>query len=615
MSTPTLVFRPESIGGVRVDLEQLIATRTLIQANSGGGKSRMLRYILEQTHGHIQQIIIDPEGEFASLREKFDYLLAGRDGDVPADLKTAKLLARRLLELNASAVIDLYELDYQKRRHFVRLFLDELMHLPRTLWRPVLIPIDEAHVFCPERGAGEAESTNSVIALCTQGRKRGFAPLLATQRISKLHKDAAAELLNKLIGRTGLDVDLKRAGDELGMDKETRQQLRDLEPGEFFAFGPAISRSVVKVRSGPIQTSHPQPGKVAPPAPPAPTAVKKLMQQMQDLQHEAEEEARTIADLQRDLTKVRGELKRAQRTTPAAAADPAVVQKQVTAAVARERKAVNQSHQNEIKKLRGALEAAMKFIINITAQNFDAAGVDKAELERAVSAAVAKATQMVDSRLEVRAKQIEKLRTSAQQIIGTLKQVLGDAEVVIDLTVNRQEPFAVKLPAKPRESPQRSIAPSVNGNGSLPKGEHAVLTAACQYPDGVTRQQLTILTAYKRSSRDAYIQRLREKGLVQLRGELVIAAEGAEQHLGDFEPLPTGEALQQYWLDRLPAGERAFLEELIVAHPNGLTRDELSDRTEYKRSSRDAYLQRMSAKQIIEITGGSVRAADFLFDT
>ena len=38
-----------------------------------------------------------------------------------------------------------------------------------------------------------------LIELCTQGHKRPFATILATQRIAKLHKDAAADLLNVLI--------------------------------------------------------------------------------------------------------------------------------------------------------------------------------------------------------------------------------------------------------------------------------------------------------------------------------------------------------------------------------------------------------------------------------
>ena len=88
-----------------IDLEKLIDNRLLVQANSGGGKSWLLRWLLEQSHGKVQQIVIDLEGEFSTLRENFDYILAGKDGDTPADPRSAGLLARKLLELNVSARI------------------------------------------------------------------------------------------------------------------------------------------------------------------------------------------------------------------------------------------------------------------------------------------------------------------------------------------------------------------------------------------------------------------------------------------------------------------------------------------------------------------------------
>jgi hypothetical protein len=50
--------------GIRCDLSVLIDTRLLMQASSGGGKSWALRRLLEQSHGKVQQIVIDPEGEF-----------------------------------------------------------------------------------------------------------------------------------------------------------------------------------------------------------------------------------------------------------------------------------------------------------------------------------------------------------------------------------------------------------------------------------------------------------------------------------------------------------------------------------------------------------------------
>src|SRR5439155_22756441 len=226
---------------------------------SGGGKSWLLRRILEQSHGKVQQIVIDLEGEFATLRERYDYVLAGKDGDTPADPRSAGLLAKKLLELNVSAIIDLYELHLQERKHFVRLFLESMINAPKTLWHPCLVVIDEAHKFCPEKEQSEASS--AVIDLATLGRKRGYCAILATQRLSKLHKDAAAECNNKLIGRTNLDVDMKRASEELGFtSKDKMMALRHLEAGAFFAFGPAISQEVIKVTIGDVHTTHPKAG-------------------------------------------------------------------------------------------------------------------------------------------------------------------------------------------------------------------------------------------------------------------------------------------------------------------------------------------------------------------
>jgi hypothetical protein len=62
----------------------------LIQANSGGGKSYCVRRICEQSYHFAPQIIFDVEGEFHTLREKFDYILAApKGGDCVADIKSA----------------------------------------------------------------------------------------------------------------------------------------------------------------------------------------------------------------------------------------------------------------------------------------------------------------------------------------------------------------------------------------------------------------------------------------------------------------------------------------------------------------------------------------------
>lgn len=294
---------------MELDLNKLISTRLLVQANSGGGKSWLLRKILEESHGKVQQIILDLEGEFSTLRERYDYLLVGRDGEIPCNIKTAQLLSKKILELNVSTIIDLSELKHHERITFVKRFLDGLLDAPRKLWHPALIVVDEAHQFCPQ--ASKSESASSVIDLMTRGRKRGFCGILATQRISKLHKDACAEANNKLIGRTGLDIDRKRASEELGFNsKEDAISLRYLEPGEFYAFGPAISKEVIKFKVGDVKTTHPEPGRSLLKPSKTPDNIKKLLKDVIDLPKEVEEELKTkndflnkINELKRDLRK------------------------------------------------------------------------------------------------------------------------------------------------------------------------------------------------------------------------------------------------------------------------------------------------------------------------
>ena len=306
----------ETKKNVELDLQRLIATRLLIQANAGGGKSWLIRRLLEQSHGKVQQIVIDLEGEFSTLREKYDYLLVGKDGEIPANIQTAELLSRKLLMLNVSTIIDLSELKHHERITFVKRFLDSLVNAPRELWHPCLIVIDEAHQFCPEKT--KSESASSVIDLLTRGRKRGFCGVLATQRIAKLHKDAAAECTNGFVGRTVMDIDRKRAGYDLGFNKKEQEMgLKKMEDGEFFGYGPAISKDdYVKVKVGDVNTIHPEPGKNILKSSKTPDNIKKLMKDVIDLPKEVQEELKTKQDMQKRISELKRDVRVLEQNKP-----------------------------------------------------------------------------------------------------------------------------------------------------------------------------------------------------------------------------------------------------------------------------------------------------------
>lgn len=294
---------------LKVDLSRLLVTRALVQAGSGGGKSYALRKIIEESHGKVQQIILDIEGDFLTLREKFDFIVAGRGGDIPVSVKTAEVLARKVLELHADIIIDLSELKQHDKIIFVKNFCDALIASPKELWHPAMVVIDEAHLFAPEKA--KSESLPAVVDLVTRGRKRGFCVILATQRIAKLHKDAAAECQNKLMGLATLDIDMKRVADELGFRTQDKMlTLRNLEPGEFYALGPAISNEVLKVKIGKVKTTHPEAGKVGAVPTPLPTGkIKSILAKLTDLPKVAETELKDKAALVAKLRELERELK------------------------------------------------------------------------------------------------------------------------------------------------------------------------------------------------------------------------------------------------------------------------------------------------------------------
>ncbi len=188
---------------VAFDLTTLIETRLIVQANSGGGKTWAIRRILEQSHSKVQHIVIDVEGSLRTLREQYEYLLLGSETDevdFPITPANVAQVVMQLLEMHTSVILDLYEFLPSQRHEIVRIFLEALINAPKHLWHDCLVVIDEAHVFCPERGASSAKQ--AVEALCSRGRARGFCAILATQRISKLGKDALGECNNKLIRKS-----------------------------------------------------------------------------------------------------------------------------------------------------------------------------------------------------------------------------------------------------------------------------------------------------------------------------------------------------------------------------------------------------------------------------
>ena len=91
-------------GKAELDLQELITGRTLLCSISRWGKTWTARRIVEQVFGKTGIIIVDVEGEYATLRDRYPLLIIGKDVAVVPE--SAEFLADQILEHDLSAIVD-----------------------------------------------------------------------------------------------------------------------------------------------------------------------------------------------------------------------------------------------------------------------------------------------------------------------------------------------------------------------------------------------------------------------------------------------------------------------------------------------------------------------------
>lgn len=537
-----------------IDLNKLITTRALICANSGGGKSWLLRRLLEQSHGKIQQIIIDLEGEFTTLREKYDYLLVGQEGEIPASIKTASLLAKKLLELNVSTIIDLSELKQHERIIFVKRFLESLINLPKKLWHPCMITLDETHLFAPEKS--KSECLSAVIDVATRGRKRRYPLVGATQRLSKLNKDVCAELINQFIGRTGLDIDRKRAGDNLGFNsKEKLISLRNLKPGEFYAFGPAISTEVIKIKVGKVYTSHEVSGRNITQPSKTPENIKKILKDLIDLPKEADEDMNIKQNMKNKIIELKRQIIVLEHNKP----KPEAVKTKKLIQWENDFNKMKSNYLNEINLLK---------VKNNTL-------------------------------------------TNTENKIRDLLEINPVREMVAEKTY--LEGIAVKTKIQGKKDLEIEVK-------SLRLGAMKILGwLAGVYPKSLTKQRLATLSGFSRKGGtfNTYLSELKRNGWIKSihNSNLLLITDEGLNNAKDIPDIPSGNDLINMWSKRFRAGAGKLLKIICGKYPDSITKEDLGIEGDFEPTGGtfNTYLSELKRNNLIKIEGDNIIASKEFF--
>jgi len=256
-----------------LNIKDVVASRTYIASETRFGKSHLARLITEECFGHIGIIIIDPEGEYASLREKYPFLIIGRDVPIEVETETlkaatAEFMAQQVLETKVSVIIDLSLVeDVESAKEYVDTFLRRFFHLQTTAKQPYLVIWEEAEDFAPEAGApGTRTCLEIATTYARRGGKRGIGIIFIGHRPAWISKGILSQCPNKAVGRIE-STDMKALEEYARIPASIVEKLvpKTDDEGEIVYSGPSRGEfcftgdwveKTTFVKVGPVKTTH-----------------------------------------------------------------------------------------------------------------------------------------------------------------------------------------------------------------------------------------------------------------------------------------------------------------------------------------------------------------------
>jgi hypothetical protein len=563
----------------------------------GAGKTNAARVMAEEMFATgLPFVAVDPVGSWWGLRAGRGGapglaipIFGGKRGDVPLERGGGELLADLVVAQRLSCVLDLSAFESEAAKKEFLLAFARRLYLKNE--EPLHLFLEEADDYIPQRPMrDEAQLLRAWENLVRRGRARGIGLTLITQRSASINKNVLTQVGTLIALRTTGPQDRAAIEDWLKYNAQSREilaSLAGLDNGEAWVWSPQFLGKTERVRfrlsttedSGATPTGK----KSTTPSTLADVDLADIQKRMAATIERAKES--DPKELHKRIRTLEQELRAAKAAQPPA---PKAERVEVPVMLAKDLARLD-SIRGEIEKLAAKQAEAFE-------------GMRRGHLESV------RKYEEIGAQIQAKLDQARREGEPPGRY-GPSIQILKDG--LRDLrAMGAKAPASPVSPQVMRETRRAAPADGVR----LGAGERKLLGAIAQHSLGVTREQLTVLTGYKRSSRDTYLQRLRAADLIVQVGDVIAARETAAAVLGpDFEPLPTGDELRVHWLERLSGGEQRLLALVCDAYPKAISREELSRVSGYQRSSRDTYLQRLRVRRLIVAAGSDVKAAEELF--
>jgi uncharacterized protein len=538
-------------------------------ARKGAGKTYAAGKLAEcLLDAHVQVVILDAVGNWWGLRLMADGktpaydipVIGGLRGDIPLEATGGHLIADIIADTGRSLIIDVSQFSKADRQRFAT-------GLAERLWRnkkaerhpsPLHLIIEESQLIVPESVRGDsAQMVGIYEEIIRLGRNYGIGVSMISQRPQSVNK----EVLNQTECLFALQTNGKHERIALrdwityhGAEKSLVDELPSLPIGTAYVWSPQWLGILQKVKVGEKKTFDA-------------SATPKVgsVQVRRDLKP---------LDLDDLKERMASTIEKAKQEDP-----------------------------KELKK-------------QIAEQKRTIADLEKKLAQKEPEIKIVEVPVLNNGLLSGFQDEINKLNSISQTFSSAVSQVVA--------ANGRQVKVAsVATPARtPRPSPVRVERPArmIQGesNGDVGTGGlRRILIALAQRPQGLSVRQLGIRAqlSSKSGTFTTYLSKARANGWIEGgRDHLVITDAGLDA-LGSFEPLPTGQALLDYWLSDLgESGASRILEALANAYPASLSKAEVAERAGLAMSGTfTTYLSKLRSLELIE-GRGELKASDELFD-
>jgi DNA helicase HerA-like ATPase len=111
---------------------------------------------------------------------------------------------------------------------------------------PFMLVIEEAHNFCPERGFGQAVSSNILRTIASEGRKFGLGLLVISQRPARVDKNVISQCNTQIILKVTNPNDIKALSRGLEfMSSEMEEEIKRIPQGVALLSSPSIEMPIM----------------------------------------------------------------------------------------------------------------------------------------------------------------------------------------------------------------------------------------------------------------------------------------------------------------------------------------------------------------------------------